>query len=119
MSKTTLRKRVVRLSILLQEVMSDIIKKIKELDMYFITIIKVDLAENLLKCKVYYSILDLEENKQKVINILKSNIKKIKLQLASRLNLKHTPDVFFVYDYSNEQVTRVYNILEKIKNEHK
>jgi ribosome-binding factor A len=77
----------------------------------------VKLTDDLLSCRVFYSVFGSEDDKDKAGRILKDNTKEIRHQLALRLNLRRTPSIEFVYDNTNETASKVYDILKKIENE--
>ncbi|MDR1928478.1 MAG: 30S ribosome-binding factor RbfA [Endomicrobium sp.] len=112
-------KRSIRIGELIQLTISKIIKDMKSLNLFFVTINYVKLSNDLLNCKIYYSIFGSVEEKEKVNKILKKNIKKIRYQISLRLNLRRTPVIFFIYDNVNESATKVFDILKQIENEKK
>ncbi len=110
-------KRSVRLSELIQQTVSSIIREMKDLDTGFVTVMGVSLMDDLLNCKIYYSVLGSEEDKNKVARVLKKNTKQVRHKLALHLNLRRTPTISFVYDDTNERATKVFSVLQKIEEE--
>lgn len=110
-------KRSVRVGALIQQEISSILRDIRDLNTALVTVTGVKLTEDLLGCKVFYSVFAGEEDKQTVGRILKENIKAIRHQLALRLNLRRTPSIEFIYDDTNEKASKVFEILKKIENE--
>ncbi|MDR1259933.1 MAG: 30S ribosome-binding factor RbfA [Endomicrobium sp.] len=108
-------KRSVRVGELIQHTVSKLVKNIKELNTKFITITEVKLTDDLLNCKIYYSVFGSQKDKNKANNILNKNTKKIRCELASILNLRLTPKILFIHDNTNENATRIFNILDQIK----
>jgi ribosome-binding factor A len=109
-------KRSDRVSEIVKKAMFEIIKDIKDFNLYFITITNVKFSIDLLHCKVYYSVFGSKKEKNEVVNIFKKNVKKIRHEIALRLNFKYTPEMYFIYDDANEKATKIFDILEKIKN---
>jgi ribosome-binding factor A len=109
-------KRSDRVSENIKKTVFEIIKDIKDFNLYFITITNVKLSIDLLHCKVYYSVFGSKKEKSEVVNIFKENIKKIRHEIALRLNFKYTPEMYFIYDDTNEKATKILDILERIKN---
>jgi ribosome-binding factor A len=112
-------KRAVRVGELIQHTVSKIIKEMKDLDSKFVTIMSVKLSEDLLSCRIFYSVFGGQEDKQKVSDILKKRTNSLRHELAIRLNLRRTPSICFVYDDVVESASKVFDILEKIKEEKK
>jgi ribosome-binding factor A len=110
-------KRSVRVSELIQQNVSLIVKKMKDLDVGLVTIMSVSLTDDLLNCKIYYSVLGSEEDKKKIAGVLKKSTKQVRHKLALRLDLRRTPTISFVYDNTNERATKVFDILQKIEEE--
>ncbi|MDR0956881.1 MAG: 30S ribosome-binding factor RbfA [Endomicrobium sp.] len=112
-------RRSIRVGELIWRTVSEIVRQIRDLNSSFVTILGVKLSNDLLNCKIYYSVLGFQDDKKKVAEILKKNTCEIKHQLALRLNLRRIPVIFFVYDNTNEKAMKVFNILESIENEKK
>jgi ribosome-binding factor A len=110
-------KRSVRVSELIQQNVSLIIREMEDLDAGFITVMGVSLTDDLLSCKIYYSVLGSEKDKKKISDVLKKSAKQVRHKLALRLDLRRTPTISFVYDDTNERATRVFDILQKIGEE--
>ncbi|MDR3071499.1 MAG: 30S ribosome-binding factor RbfA [Endomicrobium sp.] len=107
-------KRSVRVGQLIQQTVSKIIREIPDLNTGLVTITHVRLTEDLLSCRIYYSLFGLQVDKKRTDEILRKNVGKVRHQLALHLNLRRTPTISFVYDNTNENATKVFDILEKI-----
>jgi ribosome-binding factor A len=110
-------KRAVRVGELIQQTVSQIIREMRDLDYSIVTITGVKLSDDLLSCRIFYSVFGSKEDKQKASSVLKKCVGLIRHELALRLNLRCTPTIFFAYDDTTETASRVFNILEKIKEE--
>ncbi|OEG70952.1 hypothetical protein ATZ36_03670 [Candidatus Endomicrobiellum trichonymphae] len=110
-------KRSVRVSELIQQTVSSIVREMKELDAGLVTVMGASLTDDLLSCRIYYSVLGSEGDKKKVVRVLKKNTKQVRHKLALHLNLRRTPTISFVYDDTNERATKVFDILQKIEEE--
>ncbi|MDR0401538.1 MAG: 30S ribosome-binding factor RbfA, partial [Endomicrobium sp.] len=96
-----LYKRSTRVCKLIHKVLVKIIIKVKNLDTSIITITDVKLTDDLMNCKVYYSVFGTMNDVEKINKILKKNIKNIRYQLATHLSLRRIPLISFVYDNTN------------------
>ncbi|MCL1972422.1 MAG: 30S ribosome-binding factor RbfA [Endomicrobia bacterium] len=110
-------KRSTRVGALIQQEVSDILRDIRDLNAGLVTVMGVKLTDDLLFCKIFYSVFGSEEDKKRVAGILKDNTKAVRHRLAVNLNLRRTPEITFVYDDTNESASRVFDILKKIEEE--
>jgi ribosome-binding factor A len=108
-------KRSVRVSELIHRTVADIMREMRDLDARLVTVTGVKLTDDLLNCRIYYSVFGAGEDKKKADKVLRKNTKKVRYQLALRLNLRRTPVVSFVYDDTNENAAKIFSILEKIE----
>jgi ribosome-binding factor A len=110
-------KRSVRVGELIQQEISRIILELKRPQLGFITITAVKLTDDLQDCRVFYSVLGSEEEIAANKKLLEESIPAIRHQLAIRLNLRRTPSLFFVFDETLQRANRVFEILEKLRDE--
>jgi ribosome-binding factor A len=110
-------KRSVRVGELIQQNVSSIVGEMKDLDVGLVTVMGVSLTDDLLNCKIYYSVLGSEEDKKKIAGVLNKSTKQVRHKLALRLDLRRIPTISFVYDDTNERATKVFDILQKIEEE--
>ena len=105
----------------LRKEISDILfQEIKNPDIGFVSIVKVDVSHDLSVAKVYYSVMGSEEEIAKTQRAMKRSAGFIRHELAGRLSLRHTPELVFLFDDSIEHGIRIAKILEddKEKNQH-
>ncbi len=105
----------------LRKEISDILfQEIKNPDIGFVSIVKVDVSHDLSVAKVYYSVMGSEEEIAKTQRAMKRSAGFIRHELAGRLSLRHTPELVFLFDDSIEHGIRIAKILEndKKKNQH-
>lgn len=110
-------KRSARVGELIFQTVSEIVREIRDLNAGLVTVMGVKLTDDLQSCRIFYSVFGTEEDKARAQEILDVNTKEIRHQLALRLNLRRTPTLVFVYDDTNETASKVFDILEKIKEE--
>lgn len=110
-------KRSTRVGELIQQSISEIIREIRELNVGLVTIMGVKLTDDLQNCRVFYSVFGSEEDKANAEKILKDKTKEIRHELALKLNLRRTPTIVFEYDDTNENASKVFDILKKIEEE--
>ncbi|MFH1453301.1 MAG: 30S ribosome-binding factor RbfA [Armatimonadota bacterium] len=109
--------RISKLNKLLKQEISDIILKLKDPRIGFVSITEVDTSADLRHAKVFISILGTEEEKKKSLEGLNSACGFIRHELMSRIKIRNIPGVSFVYDNSIERGTRILNLINKISSE--
>ena len=111
-------KRADRVAALIQEEISKLLlMEIQDPDVKFITITKVKVTDDIRHAKVYYSVLDLENHKEKAQAALDRVIGPIKGALGKHLKLRFMPEIAFYYDDSAEYAHHIDVLLKKIKTE--
>ncbi len=90
--------------IIFKEIKNPIIKKV--------TLTSVDITNDLSFAKVYFTTLD--EDKDKVLEELNAAKGFLRTKLASIVEIRHTPDLIFVYDNSIEYGMNIERIIQKI-----
>ena len=111
--------KIERLNHIIQEEISMILmKEVKDDNIKFVTITGVETTNDLSFSKVYYTVL----NKDK-INDTKEALEKassfIRTKLASRIEIRHTPELKFIYDTSIAYGEHIDELINKIKEEEK
>ena len=79
-----------------------------------ITITEVEATQDLQRAKVYVSFLQEGEEADALMQRLRRAARFFRRGLAERLNLRHTPELDFVYDPSIARGARVLQLLREI-----
>ena len=88
--------------------------EVKNPNIKFITITDCDVTSDLSYAKIYFTTLgDIKET----LKALKSAKGFIRKSLADRIELRHIPELEFIYDESIEYGKKIENIIEKIHKE--
>lgn len=104
-------------NVLHKEISHILMTEVKDEDLRFVTITKVDLSSDLSYAKVYFTCLDLEK-KEKVIKDINNASKFIRSELIKRkIEMRIIPELTFVYDDSIEYGNKIESIIEKIHEE--
>ena len=98
----------------MEEISNIIMTEVKDEDIKFVTITGVDISSDLSYAKVYFTVLDNEKKKvvEDALNGAKGFIRK---ELSERIEIRHTPELKFVYDNSISYGEHIEDIIEKIK----
>lgn len=78
-----------------------------------ISITDVEVTQDLQKAKVYVSFLD-EESEKEIMQRLRKAARFFRREIAERINLRHTPELEFVYDPSIARGARVLALLREV-----
>lgn len=106
--------KIERLNHAFQEEISMILMtEIKDEDIKFVTITGVDTTNDLSYAKIYFTVLD-EEKKKTTLEALNGAASFIRGKLAERVEIRHTPELKFIYDDSIEYGEHIEKIIDKI-----
>lgn len=79
-----------------------------------ISVIRVETTTDLKHCKIFISILGDEEEQKNTLEGLKSSTGFIKRELANVINLRQTPELYFLIDHSIEYGIHISKIIDDI-----
>ena len=97
----------------------DILREVKDPRISkLLSVIKVDVTSDLSYCKVYVSALEGNEKTVESVVGLKSAAGYIRKELARKLSLRKTPELYFIADNSIEYGANINKILEEQKKLH-
>lgn len=111
--------KIQRLNHVIQEEISIILmREIKDQSIKFVTITGVDTTSDLSFSKIYYTVLN-NDNLKEVEEALEKAAPFIRTKLAERIEIRHTPELKFIYDTSIAYGEHIDRLIEKIKEEEK
>ncbi|MFQ5780096.1 MAG: 30S ribosome-binding factor RbfA [Nitrospiria bacterium] len=96
------------------EIADILTKKAKDPRIGFVTVMSVEVTNDLQHAKVFVSIPQHQDRKETITG-LRKGAGFVRKELARRLSLRRIPDLAFLVDRSTEQVTHVLTLLEQIK----
>lgn len=96
-----------------KEVSIIVANEVKDPDIKFVTITGCTVTNDLSFAKIYFTVLDdkKRETTEKALNNAKGYIRKL---LADRMEIRHIPELEFIYDESIEYGKRIEDIIERI-----
>lgn len=106
--------RMQKISGLIQEALGDIIRKIKDPRIGFITITGVDVSPDLELAKVYVSVLADEKERELTLEGLESATSYVRRELGREIKLRKTPKVVFVNDPGIERASRLIKLIDDL-----
>lgn len=92
--------------------------EIKDEDIKFVTVTGCDITSDLSFCKVYVTVLD-QEKKESTLEALNGAASFIRSVLSQRIEIRHTPELRFLYDDSIEYGNRIENKIKELKEQDK
>jgi len=92
-------------------------QEIKDPGIGFITVLDVEMTEDLRYAKVLYSVYGKEEERTKTIQALARAKGYIKHLLGPRIKLRFMPEITFVLDKGQDDLERIDEILKKVEAE--
>lgn len=104
-----------RINHAIQEEISVIIsREVKDEELHTVVVTGVDTSSDLSYAKVYYTVFEKDK-----LSLIDEKLKKaspyIRKELASRIEVRHTPELNFIYDTSIEYGEHIDEIIENIK----
>ena len=106
--------KIERLNNNFQEVISEILhEEVKDPNLKFVTVTGCEITNDLSFCKVYFTTLN---NKEEVLKSLKNASSFIRGEISKRIEIRHTPEIRFIFDESIEYGNKIEKILNDINN---
>lgn len=106
--------KIERLNHAFQEEISMILMtEIKDEDIKFVTITGVETTSDLSYAKVYFTVLD-DTKRKSTLEALNGAASFIRGKLAERVEVRHTPELKFIYDTSIEYGNHIDEIIDNI-----
>ena len=110
--------KIERLNHQFQEVISEILyKEVKNPDLKFVTITGCEITNDLSFCKVYFTVLG--KDKDEILKELNNAASFIRGEISKRVEIRHTPELRFVFDTSIEYGEKIEKIISDINNNEK
>lgn len=110
--------KIERLNHQFQEVISEILyKEVKNPDLKFVTITGCEITNDLSFCKVYFTVLGKDTNEIK--KELDNAASFIRGEISKRVEIRHTPELRFIFDESIEYGEKIEKIISDINNNEK
>ncbi len=106
--------KIERLNHNYQEVISTILmREVKDQDIKFVTITGVEITSDLSFAKIYYTVLD-QTKKESTQKALEKASSFIRTRLADEVDIRHTPELKFIYDNSIAYGEHIEEIIKEI-----
>lgn len=98
---------------ILEEVSKILMREVKNQDLKFVTITDAETTSDLSYTKLYYTVMDKDKN------LIQKELEKaspfIRTKLAEKIDIRHTPELRFIYDNSISYGEHMDKLLNEIK----
>lgn len=96
-----------------KEISKILATEVKDNNIKFVTITGCEISNDLSVAKIYFTVLD-NSKKQDTINALNKAKSFIRGQLSKKVDIRHTPELRFIFDESIEYGNKIEKIIDKI-----
>ena len=100
----------------MEEISMILMEEVRDGDLKFVTITGCDITNDLSYAKVYFTVLD-KDKKEKVLEDINNAASFIRGKLSERIEIRHTPELKFIYDDSIEYGEKIEKIIDKLHKE--
>ena len=101
---------------IMEEVSKILMLEVKDEDIKFVTVTDCDTSNDLSYCKVYVTVLE-QEKKEETLKALNNASSFIRGELAKRIEIRHIPELKFIYDESVSYGEKIDKIIDEINEE--
>ena len=96
-----------------KEISKILATEVKDNNIKFVTITDCEISNDLSVAKVYFTVLD-NSKKTETITALNKAKSFIRGRLSKRVDIRHTPELRFIFDESIEYGNKIEKIIDKI-----
>ncbi|HYN02271.1 MAG TPA: 30S ribosome-binding factor RbfA [Vicinamibacteria bacterium] len=96
-----------------EEVARMIATELKDPRLGFVTVVRVELAQDIGYARVYVGVLGSEKEREKSLVALRSAAGFVRRELGKRLRIHHAPEIDFRYDKGLDATDRVARLLQE------
>lgn len=90
--------------------------EVKDKNINFVTVTACKVTNDLSFCKCYFTVLD-DSKRDETLKALKNAAGFIRRELMDRVDIRHIPEIEFIYDESIAYGKKIENIIERINDE--
>ena len=104
--------RTRRVAELIRRALADIIRdRLSDRNLGLLSITATEIARDLSRATVFITLLGEKENQERATEILNEESSALRHELSRVLNLRHTPEIVFRYDFSIERGVRLSRLI--------
>ena len=107
--------RTRRVAELIRRALADIIRdRLPDRGLGLLSISATEITRDLSKATVFITVLGEKEDQKRAIEILNEESSPLRHELSRTLNLRHTPEIEFRYDFSIERGVRLSSLIDDL-----
>ena len=107
--------RTRRVAELIRRALADIIRdRLPDRGLGLLSITATDITRDLSRATVFITMLGEEEEQERATEILNEESSVLRRELSRSLNLRHTPEIEFRYDFSIERGIRLSRLIDDL-----
>ena len=107
--------RTRRVAELIRRALADIIRdRLPDRGLGLLSITATKITRDLSRATVFITILGKEEDQERATEILNEESRVLRHELSRTLNLRHTPEIEFRYDFSIERGVRLSRLIDDL-----
>lgn len=103
--------RLLRINEAMREVLGEAVAQLNDPRLGFVTITSVRIARDLRAAKVYFSVLGDQAARDRTAQALRSSHGVLRRAVGNSVQMRHTPQLEFVYDHSTDIALRIEGLL--------
>lgn len=111
------QQRVARVAEQMRVELAELIRNMKDPRVGFVSVVQVQVSNDLRHAKVYVSVLGDDQTKKETMKALQGATGHLRSELSRLMRLRYTPELQFVLDESIEHGTRVAQLLAQVERE--
>ncbi|HEY4002924.1 MAG TPA: 30S ribosome-binding factor RbfA [Candidatus Xenobia bacterium] len=105
--------RLQRVQNVLMEATSDIIRRLKDPRIGFVSVTEVEVSADLRHARIFVSVLGTEDERKAALDGLQAAAGFVRHELSQSVRLRHIPDVHFRLDQSLEHGAHIIDLINK------
>lgn len=109
--------RAARVADQMREEIAKLLRDLKDPRIGFVSIVKVEVANDLRHAKVFASVMGDDAAKKESMKGLESAVGHLRTELGHIMRLRYTPELHFVLDASIERGSRIAKLLVQVQEE--
>ena len=109
--------RNLRVNVLVQQEISQLLHTRYKGQMVFVTITEVSVSPDLRNGRVLYSVIGGDPERKKAAKFFRQNASDIRFQLGKRVTLKYLPFLTFVYDPTIKRAVELIDLIDEVAEE--
>ncbi|MFH1258989.1 MAG: 30S ribosome-binding factor RbfA [Elusimicrobiota bacterium] len=110
-------RRAERVASLIQEKVSQLLIRMEDSRLGFITVTDVWVSDDLKQARIYYSVMGSDEQRDSTKEFFEQSGSLIRREIGAGLKLQFVPQFSFYYDQTPKKAARVLELLKKIEDD--